>query len=112
MFEELDAQPAHKVPQSRGEKIQEMNTAVCVNAVAKSSTILLPIVINKLGHSDPQGFITQLKCRLYIPSTGQSAGQFELPCGPLCSLRTNCSLIQASSHVLKEYTVDGELIVS
>lgn len=53
MFEESDVQLAHEVPQSRREKIKEMNTAVCVNAVAKSSTILLPIVINKLGHSDP-----------------------------------------------------------
>lgn len=35
---------------SRREKIKEMNTAVCVNVVAESSTILLPIVINKLGH--------------------------------------------------------------
>lgn len=51
MFEESDTQPSHEVSRSRRERITEMNTAVCVNAVAKSSTILLFIVINKLGPS-------------------------------------------------------------
>lgn len=80
MFEESDAQLVHKVSQSRREKIKEMNTAVCVSAVAKSSTILLPIVINKLGHSNPQGCIIQLKCILHFLSTGQPAGQLKLSC--------------------------------
>ena len=55
--EESDTQLACEVTVSRREKIKEMNTAVCVNAVVKSSTILLPVVINKLGPSDPQGFL-------------------------------------------------------
>lgn len=38
---------------SRPEKTEEMNTAVCVNEVATSFTVLLPTVNNKLEHSDP-----------------------------------------------------------
>lgn len=65
---------------------------------------MLPIVIDKLGHSGCCGFIMQLKHRLFFPLTGQSSG-------PLCSLRTNSSVMQMSSYVLDEYTIDGELIV-
>lgn len=54
-FKESDAQLAREVPRSRTERVEETNTAVCINAVAESSTILLPIVINKLGHSDLKG---------------------------------------------------------
>lgn len=109
-LEESDAQLAHEVPQSRKERRKEMNTAVCINAVAKSSTILLPIVINKLGHSDPQGFITQLKSRLYLLPAGQSAGQFK-PCGPLCSLRTNSSLIARPQSIYCRWRVDCLLVL-
>lgn len=105
MFEESDAQLAHEVPQSRKEKIKEMNTAVCINAVAKSSTILLPIVINKLGHSDPQGLITQQKYQLYFRLTGQSAGRFKTS-GPLCSLRTNSSLITRPQRIYCRWRED------
>lgn len=76
---------------SRREKIKEMNTAVCVNVVAESSTILLPIVINKLGH-----IVLWRSSRIdcVSSSTGQSA--------VWTSLRTNCSLIQTSSkHMLE-----------
>lgn len=91
---------------ARRERIKEkINTAVWIYAVAKSATIMLPIVINKLGHSGCCGFIMQLKHRLFFPLTGQSSGQ-------LCSLRTNSSVTQMSSHVLDEYTIDGELTVS
>lgn len=76
----------------------------------KSSTILLPIVINKLGHSDPQGFITQLKCRLYLLPTGQSAGRFK-PCGPLYSLRTNSSLIARPQSIYCRWRVDCLLVL-
>lgn len=63
MSEESDAQLAHEFPWLRREKTEEMNTAVCVNAVPQSSTILLTIVINKLGQSDSQGFI--YSCRRF-----------------------------------------------
>lgn len=55
---ESDAQLAHEAPPSRGERerTEETNTAVCVNAVAESSAISLPIVTNKLGHSAPLRF--------------------------------------------------------
>lgn len=53
LFEESDAQPAYEVLRSRQEETEETHTAVCVNEVATSFTVLLPTVNNKLGHSDP-----------------------------------------------------------
>ncbi len=92
------------------EKIKEMNTAVCINAVAKSSTILLLTVINKLGHSDPQVLSHGSKCSLYFRSTGQSAGLFK-SCGPLCSLRTNSCLIARPQRKYCRWRVDCLLVL-
>lgn len=111
MYEQADAQHAHKVPQSRREKRKEMNTAVCVNAVAKSSTILLPIVINKLGHSDPQGFSrsSNLDCISLQLDNQQDYSTCRMDHSTPWEQRVVSSKLHTSS---KNINVDGELIVS